>query len=321
MSEELKDIACCEPEEPMDHNEEHEHCCHEEHHHDHEHHHHDDEHEHHHHHHHHDDDECCCGHDHGHDDHDDDDDDEEHEHHHHHHHDHDEDEEHETFFMDNMKYDENIVPLKDTFLMDDSHKKRGFFTETIKQNVVSNQSILQMAMHDKDREIAYYAVSMLTSRMEKLDGELFEKESKVLKGEQQENLPLLQEYASLLKEYMGNKNFIDHVSWRRKQEIYVAILDRLTKLTENNREYFREEVGQLLQLPDYPGAEQVCRDFLERYPRTEEPYLSFIALYVAWKKPEKLQKSLRALKTLPVELSPEALRVIRFWDKGVAKVG
>ena len=57
MSEELKDIACCEPEEPMDHNEEHEHCCHEEHHHDHEHHHHDDEHEHHHHHHHHDADE------------------------------------------------------------------------------------------------------------------------------------------------------------------------------------------------------------------------------------------------------------------------
>ena len=215
----------------------------------------------------------------------------------------------------------DVVPLNDAFLVEDKLQKRHFFTESIKQSLVDNQQILRMAMHDKDREIAYYAVSMLTSRMENLEGELFDRESKVLKGEQQEDLPLLKEYAGLLKEYMGNKNFIDHVTWRKKQEIYVAILDRLTRLMEDNKIYFREEVEQLLQLPDYPGAEQVCEDFLSRYPRDEEPYLSFIALYVAWKKPDKLQECLRRLKALPIELSPEALRVIRFWDKGAARDG
>ena len=214
-----------------------------------------------------------------------------------------------------------VLSLNDAFLVEDKLQKRHFFTESITQSLVDNQQILRMAMRDKDREIAYYAVSMLTSRMEKLEGELFERESMVLKGEQQEDMPLLKEYAELLKEYMGNKNFIDHVTWRKKQEIYVAVLDRLTKLAENNKIYFREEVEQLLQLPDYLGAEQVCDDFLSCYPREEEPYLSFIALYVAWKKPDKLQECLRELKALPIELSPEALRVIRFWDKGAARDG
>ncbi len=226
----------------------------------------------------------------------------------------------EAFFL-GPPVQRDVVPLNDAFLVEDKQQKRHFFTESIKQALVENQQILRMAMHDKDREIAYYAVSMLTSRMEKMEAELFDRESRVLKGEQQEDLPLLQEYAELLKEYMGNKSFIDHVSWRKKQEIYVAILDRLTKLTGENKAYFQEEVHQLLQLPDYPGAEQVCRDFQQRYPQAEEPYLSFIALYVAWKKPEKLQECLRGLKALPIELSPEALRVIRFWDKGAAKVG
>ena len=226
----------------------------------------------------------------------------------------------EAFFL-GAPVQKDVVPLNDAFLVEDKLQKRHFFTESIKQSLVDNQQILQMAMHDADREIAYYAVSMLTSRMENLEGELFDRESKVLKGEQQEDLPLLKEYAELLKEYLGNKNFIDHVSWRKKQEIYVAILDRLTKLAGDNKIYFQEEVEQLLQLPDYPGAEQVCNDFLGCYPGAEEPYLSCISLYVAWKKPDKLQECLKKLKALPIELSPEALRVIRFWDKGAAKVG
>jgi hypothetical protein len=116
-------------------------------------------------------------------------------------------EEAEPFFV-GAPVQKDVVPLNDVFLVQD---------KLIKQSLVENQQILQMAMHDKDREVAYYAVSMLTSRMENLEAELFERESMVLKGKQSENLALLQEYAGLLREYLSNKNFIDHVSWRKKQ--------------------------------------------------------------------------------------------------------
>lgn len=157
--------------------------------------------------------------------------------------------------------------------------------------------------------------------MENLEAELFERESKVVRGKQKENLGLLQEYAGLLREYLGNKNFIDHVSWRKKQEVYIGILNHLTNLTGDNKEYFREEIEQLLLLPDFPAAEQVCADFMEQHGEAEEPYLSYISVYVAWKKPDKMREILRRLKALPRDLSPEALRVIRFWDEGAAKSG
>lgn len=229
-------------------------------------------------------------------------------------------EEAEPFFV-GAPVQKDVVPLNDVFLVQDKLKKRRFFTESIKQSLVENQQILQMAMHDKDREVAYYAVSMLTSRMENLEAELFERESMVLKGKQSENLALLQEYAGLLREYLSNKNFIDHVSWRKKQEAYIGILNHLTKLTRDNKEYFRQEIEELLLLPDYPAAEQVCADFMEQYGDIEEPYLSYIAVYVAWKKPDRLKECLLKLKALPRDLSPEALRVIRFWDEGAAKSG
>ena len=73
--------------------------------------------------------------------------------------------------IDDPAYSGDIVPLRDTFLLDDAKLKRKFFTDAIKQNVVERQSILTEAVHDSDREIAYYAVSLMTAHMEQLNEE------------------------------------------------------------------------------------------------------------------------------------------------------
>ena len=101
-------------------------------------------------------------------------------------------------FFRGTQLDEDIIPLNDAFLVDDVQKKRHYFTDAIKQAVVDNESILQMAMHDRDREIAYYAVALLTARMEKLENELFARESMIISGASQENTDLLVEYARML---------------------------------------------------------------------------------------------------------------------------
>ena len=227
----------------------------------------------------------------------------------------DEEEEQDHFFMDNMKYDENIVPLKDTFLMDDALRKRGFFTETIKQNVVSNQSILQMAMHDSDREVAYYAVSMLTTRMEQLDNRLFRMESDLSEKEDTEPVAALEEYADVLKEYLQQKEFVDHVTLAQKQAMYMGVLDRLTSLRPERKDYYLEEVRQLIEGGDLQGAEAVCANFAQRFPRDEDAYLLYIRVYHAMNRPDKMQETIAALKASPIRLSKDALSLIRFWDR------
>lgn len=229
-------------------------------------------------------------------------------------------EEGESFFR-GTELDCDIIPLNDAFLVDDVYQKRRFFTETIKQSVVENQSILQMAMHDRDREIAYYAVSMLTARMEKLENELFVREDSILSGEIPENNTMLEEYTELLREYLSQKKFVDPVTWRKKQDVYIGLLDRLLSLHPEDISYYIEEIHQLLDIGNYRTAEQICSILKERFPDREEPFLMFIELYQAERRPKALQQEIQALKACPVDLSRQALRVIRYWDKEAQKNG
>ena len=222
----------------------------------------------------------------------------------------------EAFFR-GTQLDEDIIPLNDAFLVDDVQKKRHYFTDAIKQAVVDNESILQMAMHDRDREIAYYAVAMLTARMEKLENELFAKESMIISGEGQENVDLLAEYAQMLKSYLEQKKFIDHVTYRKKQGDYIGLLDYLKKMCPDKLEYYTEEIEQLLSIANYAEAEFVCAELKEHFPHKEESFMMYIKLYQSWRKPIKLQQKIRELKACPIELSQEALKAIRYWDKDI----
>ena len=136
-------------------------------------------------------------------------------------------EEEDAFLVGGMKYDSNIVPFHDTFLMEDAGKKRELFTTAIKQEALTNQELLRMAMNDSDREIAYYAVSLLTTQMEKLENKLFVKEGQLQKEQEAEHLKDLEEYEEILREYLSHEKFIDHVTFRQKQGMYLGVLDRL----------------------------------------------------------------------------------------------
>jgi hypothetical protein len=220
----------------------------------------------------------------------------------------------EAFFQ-GIQLDEEIIPLNDAFLVEDEQKKRRFFTNAIKQAVVDNERILQMALHDRDREIAYYAVAMLTARMERLENELFARESVIASGESRESIPLLEEYTQMLKNYLAQKKFIDHVTYQKKQGDYIGLLDYLKKMCPDNMEYYTEEIGQLLAVENYAEAELVCAELKEHFPKHEESYMMYIKLYQSWRKPKKMQQKIRELKACPIELSQEALTAIRYWDR------
>lgn len=224
-------------------------------------------------------------------------------------------EDEEDSFAGGMAYDSNIVPFHDTFLMEDAGKKRELFTTAIKQEVVTNQDILRMAMNDNDREIAYYAVSLLTTQMEKLENKLFKEEGRLQKEQEAEHLKDLEEYAATLREYLSHEKFIDHVTFRQKQGMYLGVLDRLVSLLPDRKEYYMEELHQLISEKDYAAAAEVCQNFQEHFPLDEDAYLMYIRLYQAERSTGKMQEKIAELKAAPIKLSPEALRVIRYWDR------
>ena len=224
--------------------------------------------------------------------------------------------EEEPLFLESMAYDGNIVPLNDTFLMEDAKKKRELFTTAIKQDALKDQETLRMALNDDDRETAYYAVSLLTTQMEQLESQLFEAEGKLQQEQESEHLEDLEEYAGLLREYLSHEKFIDHVTFQQKKGVYLGILDRLVSLLPERKEYYMEEFQELIAGKDFATASEVCKAFQEHFPEDEDSYLMYIRLYQAMRDPGKLQAKIAELKACPIRLSVEAMRVIRYWDRG-----
>lgn len=219
-------------------------------------------------------------------------------------------------FTNMINYDENLISLHDTFLLDDVKIKRKVFLDAVKQNVLENPKILRQATHDSDREIAYYAVSMVSGHIEQLESRLAELEGRL--REAPEDLQLVKEYAELLADYL-QQDFIDSLTKREKGEVYVQQLDKLLAADSGNIEYLQAKINQEIQLESYQEAEATCSEFQSLYPDREEPYLDFMKLYATMREPEKLQQKLSELKASKAELSIEALKKVRYWG-GAAHV-
>lgn len=226
-------------------------------------------------------------------------------------------EEEEEPIVRQTKLARDVIPLRDAFLVEDTQRKRRYFTEAIKQSVLENQDILQLAMHDRDREVAYYAVSMVTTRIETMAHQIYEREQE-MKGKAPEQISTAQlaDYAGLLQSYLAQGSFIDPLTRETKQQAYIAVLRQLIGREPEQTEHYERLAAQLIEMQDYAAAEQVIQTFRQRLPQQEEPYLLACTLYVVSREPDKLQQTLRKLKALPITLSGRALQVIRYWDEG-----
>lgn len=221
-------------------------------------------------------------------------------------------EEENLFSLQDRGYDDEIIPMNDIFLLDDAKVKRKYFTDAIRQDMVVNQDILQMAVHDTDREIAYFAVSLMTAKMEELGDELFRLEQQLKKAPN--DAELLKEYVEKLKLFL-HSGYGTEMDKKQQRQAYISALELLNQQIPNQAVYYTERIHMLIISNRLKEACRVCQEFASTHTGQEEPILMEIQVYQALHDEAKLQKKIQQLKALPQRLSPEALRVIRFWDK------
>ena len=248
-------------------------------------------------------------------------------------------EERDPFSPGTMEYQADIVPLSDTYLLGDAKMKRRLFTDAIKQEVVENPAILQQAVHDEDREITYYAVSMMTAHMGKLAEEISSMKQELAGGrssktrnsrvpeelagtaeaagiaaEETNRDELLQNYTNRMETYLG-QGYGD-ASGRAAME--ADLRTALTELVERHPEDadIRErQIRAFLRAKDYESAAKACTDYAAAQPETEGPVYMRLVLATAQRDVTGVKQALAALRALPVRLSPRALTAIRYWGE------
>lgn len=218
----------------------------------------------------------------------------------------------ERLSFGDIPYDEDMIPLRDAFLLDDVHKKRKFFTEAIKQNVVSDEEILLSAIHDEDREMSYYAVSMMTTRMETLENQLIDVEKKLA---QQRTIQGLKTYASLLRKYVSHKTFMDRFSFIEKEKKYKETLQTLIQREPEEKESYLYLYKLLMGSKQWNEAEKVCQAYQKHFGMEEKTFLLYIELYEKRRNKDAMMAMIQQMKESPLTLSKEALQVIRYWDR------
>lgn len=183
--------------------------------------------------------------------------------------------------LEPLAYQADVVPLQDTYLLGDARLRRRLFTDAIKQEVVNNEAVLRQAVHDEDREIAYYAVSLMTARAEKLAAELYVLEQQ-LRAAGADDEPLLRRYAATLEAFLASGSG-DEVSRREKRGALLSALAALAKAHPESTLYFEQALRQLLASGAYEQAEAVLRDYARQHPGEEGPYLCELRLALAWR--------------------------------------
>ena len=213
-------------------------------------------------------------------------------------------------------YSGDIVPLRDVFLVDDPKLKRKFFTDAIKQDVVERQAILSEAVHDSDREIAYYAVSMMTAHMEQLSEEIYALEEAIKRGADDDDL--LNEYVDKVREFLL-RQYGDAVTREQQHTRYMEMLRILAERHPDHPAYQAEEIRALIRSSRLQEAEDACAAFRQRHPDAELPLILMLQLYQASYDLAKIRETIAAMKQLPTRLSNEAMQALRYWDGGAVR--
>ena len=218
----------------------------------------------------------------------------------------------DDFSLSTMDYQADIVPLSDTYLLGDAHMKRRLFTNAIKQEVVENPEILREAVHDEDREITYYAVSMMTARMGKVANDIDVVEQALAEGRVEDRAANLARYADLLEDYLKN-GYGDADGRAKKERQLIDTLAELVRREPYDDDARKQQVRTLIRAKAFDEARAACAAYAAARPETEGPVYLRLMLAAAERDDAGVRTAVKELRALPVRLSPEALTAIRYW--------
>ncbi|MEV5029879.1 hypothetical protein [Paenibacillus sp. LPE1-1-1.1] len=207
----------------------------------------------------------------------------------------------------------NIISIEDALIVSEHSARRRVMIDVLKQDSINYLEVLQTAVSNEDTETSHYAVSAIMEAKRKLSISIQELSVQYEQNKTDEHL--LRAYAEVLKGFMRS-GFLDERTSRKYKYTYVAVLEQLISNSEDVESAFAEKLNAEMELGQFIASEETCHAYIERYPHSEDAYLSLVQLYFMTKSVDKLHTTIETLKKSPLRLSNRALTMVRFWSEG-----
>lgn len=205
----------------------------------------------------------------------------------------------------------NIVPIADAMAVSSNAEKRLLLLEQLKKDIHTNYKVVLPAGKDSDSESAHYVAA---AKMEVYRG----KQEKIGKMRKQmekepENAEYLREYLKELTDYIESDLLTE-----REAELYKADycnrLEHAKRKTKVTGDEYNCYVMYLVDLKRYKEAEAFWKKF-NQCEGNEMAYRKMLQMYYDVGDKQKFYTCLDGLRRSAIKLSPEGLKILRYWTE------
>ncbi|SDW66316.1 hypothetical protein [Paenibacillus sp. CF384] len=212
----------------------------------------------------------------------------------------------------NVDKETNLLPLEEALVVNDNTTRRRLLLDILKEDMDEKMiPLLEQAVNNEDTETSHYAVTAVMEIKRKLL--LSIQKWSVRHEDDKENPQVLLAYANAIKNY-STSGFMDKRTQMTYKLTYVNLLRQLLQTDAASVMLYQEIIESEKALERYDEALRNCDQFLEKYPQSEQAYLSALDLYYTLKMREPFYAILEDLKASKISVSNRGLNIIRFWS-------
>ena len=205
----------------------------------------------------------------------------------------------------------NQVPMEEALTINDFSFRRGMIMQLLNgENTLQYLDVLHSALGNEDTETTHYASAVIMELQRKVQEELIQREVRFERSP--DNPDVAREWESLLYQVLKTSLFDAH-NRRRYFPKYYRVSDVL--LAQKEEAFYLHRIQVLFLEGNYTRAEEFCRAFLERFPRSEDAVLCQLELFIKTKNAAGMRKFLKALPGTPVRLTQKTLQYIRVFQE------
>jgi hypothetical protein len=208
----------------------------------------------------------------------------------------------------------SVVPMNDTLILNDNRLKRRALLNLLKTETIENVDILTNALTNGDSETAHYAATAIMEIKRKMLNSIHALER--LAEAKSADIQTLTAYAEALKRYISS-NLLDEQSKKIYLYKYSFLLEKLIEIIPQEKSNYIDKINCDIELKEFETADIYCQKFIRYCGNEEEAYFTSMKYYYLMKDKANFDRVISQLKSTSINLSPEGLKVLRFWLNGV----
>lgn len=207
----------------------------------------------------------------------------------------------------------NVIPIKDAMAVSSNKEKRELLLEQLKKDIHTNYKVVLPAGSDSDSESAHYVAAAKMEVYRKKHGELSKAKKELEK--QPESTEILRKYLKELQQYIASELLAEKEAEVYKAE-YCQRMEQAENMEDNGMtaEEYSCYLIYLVELKRYKEAERFWRKH-KQDEKNEASYWKMLQMYYEMGEKQKFYQCLDSLEESPIKLSPEGLKLLRYWTE------